>query len=96
MNYRINYSENGQNSVNFMDVTDEDYEFPSFLNYDEVLEHSINEGLIDSEKEIVSLCDGCDEYHAYFSAITAYENCFDELESYGIDLVEDQYEYDAF
>ena len=92
----INFKENGQNSLNFYNVRDEDYEFPNFLDYEEVLKHSIKEGFISNENDIVSLCDGCDQYQAYFCTNTAEEACSAELEGYGCEYIEGVTEYDVF
>lgn len=96
MVYTINYKECYQNSANFIDTADENYVFPSFLNYDEVLKHSIREGFIRDEKDIISFCSGCDDYSAYFSAISAEENCEAELSPYGVEFDNEETEYNVF
>ena len=96
MYYRVNYKENNQDGANYMDVADNDYELPSFLDYKEVLEYSISEGYINSEKDILSLFDGCDEQPAYFCSNTASQNCEADLSALDIDFNPEQWEYDAF
>ena len=95
--YTIHFKPCNQNDVNFWNLKDEDYDFPSFLNYKEILNHSIKEFFIKDESEIKSFCDGCDDYPAYFSANTAEEECCAVLENSCDEIFEDDiHEYDAF
>ena len=64
-----------QDNINFIDVANAKKDLPSFLDYNEVLEHSLSNGHIADEKNIKSLCDGGNHVQAYFSEERAAYEC---------------------
>lgn len=75
MTYTVKNKQHDQDNVNFIDLINPKEEMPSFLDYDKVLQFSIENGNIENEKEIKSLCDGGDSLHPYFSSMSASEEC---------------------
>jgi hypothetical protein len=73
--YTVKNKEHNQDNINFIDVKNAKEEMPSFLDYDEVLDCSLKNGNITSEKNIKSLCDGGDHVQAYFSENDAAYEC---------------------
>lgn len=75
MTYTVKNKQHDQDNINFIDLTNPKEEMPSFLDYDEVLQFSIENGNIENEEEIKSLCDGGDHVQPYFSSMSASEEC---------------------
>jgi len=73
--YTVKNQPNDQDNINFIDVKNAKKEIPSFLDYDEVLKYSIENGNITSESNIKSLCDGSDNINPYFSENNAAYEC---------------------
>ena len=57
MKYTVKNKEHDQDNINFIDLTDPKKEMPSFLEYEDVLTFSLENGYIYDESEIKSLCD---------------------------------------
>lgn len=94
MKYTIKFKANDQDNVNYFDIKDPKNNMPSFLDYNEVLNHSIKNGNIQSKKEIVSLCDGGDHIEAFFSSNSASYEVECELDYHGIDFDESETVYE--
>mgnify|MGYP000873918930 CR=1 FL=1 len=75
MKYTVKNKEHDQDNINFIDLTDPKKEMPSFLEYEDVLTFSLENGYIYDESEIKSLCDGGDNLPAYFSSMNAADEC---------------------
>ena len=75
MKYTIKNERDEQDNINFIDIINAEKELPSFLNYKDVLKHSLNSDNITSEKNIKSLCDGGDHLEPYFSENSAAYEC---------------------
>lgn len=75
MIYTVENEENNQDGINFIDVTNPRTEIPAFLDFNEVLKHSLKIGSITSENNIKSLCDGGDHVEPYFSEESAATEC---------------------
>jgi hypothetical protein len=73
--YTVKNKQHEQDNINFIDVNVAKEEIPSFLDYDEVLAYSLENGNITSAANIKSLCDGGDYVHAYFSENDAAHEC---------------------
>lgn len=81
MKYTVKNKENDQDNINFIDLSDPKNEMPSFLDYEDVLNFSLENGYIYAESEIKSLCDGGDNLPAYFSSMSAADECEYYVES---------------
>lgn len=79
--YTVKNKQHEQDNINFIDMTNPKEEMPSFLDYEEVLTYSLDNGLITSEENIQSLCDGGDHTQAYFSESNAAYECKTYLEN---------------
>lgn len=73
--YTVKNKQHEQDNINFIDVKNAKEEMPSFLDYDEVLAYSLENGNITSEANIKSLCDGGDHVQPYFSENDAAYEC---------------------
>jgi len=95
MKYTVKNKENDQDNINFIDLSDVKNEMPSFLEYEEVLKYSIENGNISSESGIVSLCDGGDHVQPYFSSMTAAEECESYIENTSFEVQNEEGEWET-
>ena len=75
MNYTVKNKKHDQDNIKFFDVTNAKEQLPDFLDYDEVLAHSLKNGNITDESNIKSICDGGDHLEPYFSENDAAFEC---------------------
>lgn len=73
--YTVKNKQHEQDNINWIDVNNAKEEMPSFLDYEEVLAYSLENGNITDEKNIKSLCDGGDHVQPYFSENDAADEC---------------------
>jgi len=97
MKYTVKNKTNDQDNINFIDLTSPEIEMPSFLEYEDVLNFSLENGYILNESEIRSLCDGGDNLPAYFSSMSAADECEYYVESNSeVKFDKEQTEYELF
>lgn len=95
--YTLKLKQHEQDNLNIIDFKPGD-KFPEFLDYEEVLQFSIENGHITSEQDINCLVDGSDHVEPYFTSNTAseeaaiyVEDVFIEHEKY-FNVMEHEYE----
>jgi len=97
MKYTVKNKEHDQDNINFIDLSDPKNEMPSFLDYEDVLNFSLENGYILNESEIKSLCTGGDHYPYYFSSMSAADECEYYVESNSeVKFDKEQDEYELF
>lgn len=96
MKYKVILKPLKQDSITFIDVTDPDYKFPDWLDYDYVLEYSKKTQGIENENDIKSFCYGSDKIEPYFSAMTAAKECEILLDMHGVDFDPEVDYYDLY
>lgn len=92
--YTIYIRPHDQDSVTFMPFDPNVDTVPSYLDYDEVLAFSIEQGEIGDETDIVSFCDRSNHIEPYFSSNTAAYECQIMLENDFTDDNGDNFEFD--
>jgi len=92
MNYTVKNKKHEQDNINFINF-DIKRNFPSFLDYDEVLKFSIESNCIENEADIISLCDGGDHIQPYFSSNPAADECQMYVENKEFEVQKENGEY---